>query len=239
MVVKLKSALINLNFRLLLIRLPVFAASLWWIRASEEKFLPTTALFISSYWLYTRAPALGLRIFGSFAVLIAFAFVVPVKDSLEIYILAGTTGLMYLLLGVRSLLFIKRENVYYFANIALSFGATVLYFLGYLHLILFALMLFILFRELYINMAPATSKKIIILVSLVDVLIVIQSSWIIAFLQLGPFTAALLTILFAFAFNDIMANHLRRTLTRKIIKGNIIVFGALSLLVLLGAPWRF
>src|SRR3989338_1035352 len=173
---KLRSVLKNPNLRLLLIKLPVFGLALLWFRKSGG-LLSLFAFTSITLWLYHRVSPLGFRILGSLTAFIILLISLPAYHSLEVYIVLTIIVFIYFLLGVKALFFAKRQSIYYFINISLSIAATALYFLDIIHLLIFILILFILFRELYINMAPQISLPIIHLTALTGTLLVIEIAW--------------------------------------------------------------
>ncbi|MDP2650586.1 MAG: hypothetical protein Q8P04_00605, partial [bacterium] len=157
----------------------------------------------------------------------------PVAGILEWLLLVLWGIMFFLLLGVKNLIFLRRQGNYEIVHLLLVFGLGVLYLLGFLPFIpqiLFFLALFLLVREFYSALAPPYPQRVI-LAAVVEALLLVEIAWILSFLPINFLAGGALLALITFIFHDLILHHFQGTLSRQIILRNVTLFTILSILL--------
>lgn len=162
--------------------------------------------------------------------------------------------LFFILLAIKNLFFINRENYYHFLNNFLFFIVFLIFFqigkeqfFWLWHLILF-LAVFALFKEPLIQRDyfsggqaksnfPINLQKINLLASGLAILI-IQYGWAVSLLPIGFLNSAALMTASALILKDLLANYLNGLLSRRIVLKNITLFVISSLIIFMASTWQ-
>lgn len=198
-----------------------------------------------AFYFYFRPSLNGGKFILSFLVLLSVSFLAVRHfsgGSLAVSLFFG--AIFFLLLGVKNLIFVHRQHIYYFFNGFLLLAIFILFFLsGNLGLI-FVKYLFtfiaiaFLFKEfLRFSFPGSSSPSKNALVAYGAAFIIIQILWGISLLPLNFLNAASLTLLAALILQDFFIHHLSGTINRRIILRNTTLFLVLSLVVLGASRW--
>lgn len=233
---KLKSALRNPVLQLAF-KAAVFAGLLYlapshWLLLIV--FLSTASYFYFSLWQNSR------RFLVSFLALLILSLTAfrYVDVSLYRYVVSGFFGILFFfLLGVKNLVFVRRQHIYSAVNNFLFlivflnfFFSQQLFFLKY---VLVFLALLLIFREFLIFEDFSRGASGILFASSFAFL-TIQFLWAASLLPLGFLNASALILAAVLVFKDLIISHLSGQLNRSAILKNLTVF-IIFILIILGA----
>lgn len=212
-------------------------------------------LAAASYFYFQRAFN-GRRFLSSFLVLTAISFLAVSHirtgaSSLKLVLLSIFSGILFfLLLGIKNLILLHRQSLYYFLNgflmlmiLGLFFDtfASSFFVIRYLAL---GLAIFLLFREflvfnfddsLDLPNFPALARKNFI--SSIFSFLALQLLWGIALLPIGWLNSASLGLLFVLILEDFMIHNWNGTMTRHIILRNLTILIFLGLVIFGTSKW--
>lgn len=155
--------------------------------------------------------------------------------------------LFFLLLGIKNLIFIKREPLYYLLNGFLLLTVFVFFFsLNYFYQPFWFLVkslavfsaTFFLFKEFLtvVISAPLGSQKKNLMAG-GSAFLSLQFVWTIGFLPFSVINAASLALLVALILEDFIIHHLSGTLNRQITLRNITMFLVLAMIIFGASKW--
>lgn len=220
---------LKLAFRSLLLGAVIFG-----LRSSHFNLI-WFALFLFIIAVFYFRPAIGSKkLLASLLTLTVFVFAWPV-GGLEIYIAVISTVVFNLVLGVKNLIYLNRESIYFLIHFILVIALSVLVLRGFPPVFAFLVFL-LLFQEFY-SMLSQTSSKRRWLISGVGALLLTQTLWIINLLPLSFFLGGALTALLVFVFHDLSLRNLEGRLSSEIVLRDATIFIALCIIILLGAKW--
>ncbi|MEK7482118.1 MAG: hypothetical protein AAB607_02115, partial [Patescibacteria group bacterium] len=151
-------------------------------------------------------------------------------------------ALFFILLAIKNLFFINRENYYHFLNNFLFFAVFLIFFqidktrffwLWYL-VLFFAV--FALFKEPLVQRNYFPSK--IDLLAACLAMVIIQYAWALSLLPIGFLNSLVLMTTGALILKDLLANYLNGLLSRRIVLKNITLFAIFSLIVFIASTWQ-
>ncbi|MEX2054181.1 MAG: hypothetical protein WD883_01410 [Candidatus Colwellbacteria bacterium] len=185
-------------------------------------------------------PSLGIgKFITSALVLVINIFLAPqVSGPIGLYVNLSLGTLGFLLLGVKNLIFIRRQSAYYLMHLILMVGLASLFSLGLISQIIFFVLAVFLFREFYLMMIPE-KPKLISLISALEGMLVMQVAWVTSFFPSSFLVSAAFMVLVTFLSHDALANHFKDTFSAKIAWRSLAVFCLLSILILVLPVWGF
>ncbi len=222
------------------------------------------ALFlISAFFFYFQSLLNARQFLASFLTLITIAILTMSLRSgaeaisitnyqLPITVFFGF--LFFLLLGIKNLIFIKREPLYYFLNGLLLLTVFICFFsfnnfkqpFQFLAVSLAAFSaIFFIFKEfLFVSLrgeaetilAPIGSR-IKNLMASGAAFLSLQFLWVIGFLPFSVINAASLALLIALILEDLIIHHLSGNLNKRIILRNITMFLILAMIIFGASEW--
>ncbi|MEK7593431.1 MAG: hypothetical protein AAB464_01820, partial [Patescibacteria group bacterium] len=237
MLKKLKSALKG-QALLSAFKAAVFAVLLF-LAASHWLF--AVILVLASLFFYFSGQSGNF--FYSFMILLASSLIIvkfsilnpPAGGQFSILISLVFGALFFILLAIKNLFFINRENYYHFLNNFLFFAVFLIFFqidktrffwLWYL-VLFFAV--FALFKEPLVQRNYFPSK--IDLLAACLAMVIIQYAWALSLLPIGFLNSLVLMTTGALILKDLLANYLNGLLSRRIVLKNITLFVIFSLIV--------
>lgn len=234
MAAKLKSASINQTLKLALRVLPIALVALW-MRAAGGTSLIVGLLFLALYiFSYTRITLHAKRFFPSALALVALAFWTPKVGGAPEALFISIWGILYfLLLSIKNLIIVRRQEVYRFLHLVLIAAISTLFFVSFSltsQIILFIAYI-VLFKEFYTVLAPKDDNRITLIAS-TESFLAIQVAWAASFLSINFLSAAALLTLYIYIFHDTAIHSLSGKLSSKVIIRNTLVFGILAALIL-------
>ena len=246
MLKKLKSALKSPKGSILALALKaaVFSGLLYFVNSQWSMVI----VFLAVAFYFYFQPSLNTdKFLASFIILLATSLIAINKLLITHYsfLISLFFGfLFFLLLGIKNLIFIKRESYFYLLNGILFLAIFILFFwpaqphwffVKYL-LVFFAIGL--LFREflnfLIPELLPSQKRKLVVWgISF----LMVQLLWIISLLPISFLNAASLTLLIMFILQDFNVHHFSGTINRQIILRNITIFLILTLVICSASKW--
>ncbi len=225
-------ALKSLTFSLLL-----FLASNHWFMV--------IILVLVAFYFYFRPSLNGGKFILSFLVLLAVSFLaVRYLDNISMVASLFFGSIFFLLLGVKNLIFVHRQHIYYFFNGFLFLAIFVLFFLSgnsgmffIKYFLVFLAVAFLSKEFLYFSFPDSLSSSKKNLVAYGAAFLIIQFLWGISLLPLSFLNAASLALLVALILQDFFVHHFSGTMNRQIILRNITLFLILGLVVLGASKW--
>jgi len=204
-------------------------------------------VFLAAAFYFYLRPFLNVGQFiYSFLILLAVSFLVVLSIQSQ-WLLAVSLFfgcLFFLLLGIKNLIFIRRQPAYILFNGFLFLTVAILFFRSDVSPLFFikypALFLacFLLLKEFLFFSAPepANSRKRNLIIGGAAFLI-LQLFWAIALLPLSFLNAASLVLLALLILEDFIVRHLTGMMSRQIVLRNITVFLVLTLLIFGASQW--
>lgn len=238
MVGKLKSALKN-PVSPLVLRAAILAASIFYLRSGDFSFLKLLLFGTLFLFLYLKPPLGASKFIVSALVLAAVIVLAPqVSALIGFYVNLALSALGFLLLGVKNLIFTKRQNFYYLTHLMLVVGLAGLFSLGIVSSILFFAIIFLMFREFYAVMAPE-KPELLNLVAALGAMLAVQVAWVTSFFPTSFLISSALLALLIFIFHDSLIHYFKGTFSRDIALRSAAVFALLLILVLALPVWGF
>lgn len=228
-------------------------SSFLYLAAQNWFFLLLFALAV--FYFYFRPLFNPRKLLWSFLILFLISISVLRNEFLAenswFLFLVIILGILFgLILGIKNLIFIKREPLYYVLNGFLFLISFILFFasgkseLFLVKYLLLGLTAFLLGREfLSFNLGESLeSFKLMTssrrnLTALTFGFLMLQALWAIAILPLGFLNAASLALLVALILEDFFIEHWSGAMNRQIILRNITLFLVLGLVILGASRW--
>jgi len=204
----------------------VFIALVWYRNSADAT---AVLLFSGLYWLWYFRPAIGNRQFlASAAINFVLALFLPIfpdarLNALIVLILIAIYGT---LIGVKNLIFLKRDIAYYcgqFLLIAIFSLFILLGQLNWVNEIAIAGSLTLLFREFYIFLAPGITKGLPILSGLISSLLAVELGWVISLVPKPIWIKVGLLTLLIFMIMEITAQYLQGKLVERNLKRDLTI----------------
>src|SRR3989344_4459699 len=223
----------------LALRATFLAIAIFWLRTGDFsffKFLFFGTLFI---FLYLK-PALGATKFivSAIALGVVIVFAPQVSELVGFYVNLALSALGFLLLGIKNLIFVRRQNLYYLMHLVLMTGLASLFSLHLIASIPFFALVFFLFREFFTVMTPE-KLELLSLVAALEGMLVMQVAWVTSFFPTSFLISSAVLVLFTFVFHDALIHHFKNTFSRDVALRSIAIFVALALLILILPVWGF
>ncbi len=215
----------------------LFAISAYWFRSAGGFWAGLAIAFFFAY-AYFRPISQSLKfLIVSFSLLI-YCFLFPDLGSLEALFAFFLGALMYLLVGVKDLLFIKRKETTQLLYSLIFFMGAYLYFsnislAGQLWLFFFSLFLF---RELYVLLSDG-SRNGQTLIVMVTSLIGVELAWGLGLLPLSSSSASIIVTTGVFMVNDIFMAYKLGTIVEKTLRREMAISIALTFVILVFSHW--
>lgn len=190
-------------------------------------------------------------VFNTFSFLCSFLLLMVLSLSLIntvsggwFFVLAsgGLAFIFYLILGMKNLVFVRRNRWNYVLHILLFYSTFVLFFLSDKSDLFFLKSLgvfavaVLLFRE-FLKTAAENFPNLRGLFSWTLALLVWQAIWAIGLLPIGFLNSANLATLLVFVIGDLAINHFKNALNRQLIYSELSLFAVLALLILATSRW--
>ena len=236
-----KGSLLTLAFKAL-----IFSGLLYFSSAVSRWFL---VIFLSAaFYFYFRSFLNSRRFLASFLVVIVVAVsslsFIP-HFSFLISLFSGF--LFFLILGVKDLIFIHRQPLYYFLNGLLLLAVFICFFAiwGVVNPLIFALKyltafstVFLLLKEfLTVSVAGSIGPQKRNLMAGGLSFGLVQLLWAISLLPFSFLNSASLALLAILILEDFAVHHLSGTMSRRIILRNATLFLILSLVIFAATRW--
>jgi hypothetical protein len=246
MLKKLKSALKSPKGSILALALKaaVFSGLLYFVNG---QWLIAIVFLAAALYFYLRPSFNADKFLASFIILLTISLITINKLLITHYsfltsLLLGF--LFFILLGIKNLIFIKRESLYHFLNNLLLLIIFILFFRSspyHLFFIKYLLLFFAigLLSKEFLNflipeLLPSQKKKVIIWSTS---FLIAQFIWAINLLPINFLNAAALSFLAMFILQDFIIHHFSGTINRQIILRNITVFLVLTLIICGASKW--
>ncbi len=212
--------------------------------ASNNWFM-VIILVLAAFYFYFRPSLNGGKFILSFLVLLAVSFlVVRYLDNISMVASLFFGSIFFLLLGVKNLIFVHRQHIYYFFNGFLFLTIFILFFLSgsfglffVKYFLAFLAIAFLSKEFLYFSFPDSLSSSKKNLVAYGVAFLITQILWGISLLPLSFLNAASLALLVALILQDFFVHHFSGTMNRQIILRNITLFLILGLVVLGASKW--
>jgi len=208
-------------------------------------WLLSSLFILVVFYLYFRPSLNSSQFLLSFLVLLSASLLaINLLNNWSIAVSLLFGFLFFSLLGVKNLVFVNRQPIYYLFNNLLLLAIFIyffwsensrLFFIKYL-LAFFAIVF--LSKELLTFSIPDllnSSKKNLIIYGMA--FLVFQLLWAITLLPISFLNAASLALLIALILQDFITRHFSGTMSRQIILRNITVFLILSLVIFGASRW--
>lgn len=225
----------NQTLRLVLESL-IFASVFFWFR-SVGGFWPSLFLIVIFLYIYFRPLAQSNRFLTASLAVIVSPFIVSPLGYLEAYFAVFAGFLLYLILGIKDLLFVNRKlwlQILYF----LILGETVyFYFLESTtkNQVLVFIFLTFLFKEAYAFLTENHQTKNFLL-GLIYALLFVEMSWAVSLLPLSSLAAAIFIIFVLFVAHNVIVNNESDRLL-KIIFRDSVIFILLLMILFIFSRW--
>ena len=238
MVGKLKSALKS-PVSPLALRATFLAIAIFWLRTGDFSFLKFLIFGTLFLYLYLKPPLGATKFIVSAMILgITIIFAPQVSGLIGFYVNLALSTLGFLLLGIKNLIFTRRQNLYYLMHLVLVIGLASLLSLNIISPILFFVLALFLFREFYIVMTPE-KPELLNLVATLEGMLVVQAAWVTSFFPTSFLVSSAVLVLITFIFHDALVHHLKDTFSKEVAIRSIAVFAALALLISILPVWGF
>lgn len=216
-------------------------------KQSYGHWLLVALFLVVSFYFYFRPSLQGGQFFASFLVLVivsllAVNLLVVGHWSLVVSLFSGF--LFFFLLGIKNLIFVKREPFYYLLNSLLLLAIFILFFwsaqshLFFVKYLLVFFALSFLFKEFLNFFIPEflTSQKRNLVVW-GTAFLVLQLLWVISLLPISFLNASSLALLIMLILQDFIVHHFSGTISRQLVLRNITVFLILTLVIFGASKW--
>ena len=238
MVGKLKLVLKN-PVSPLALRATSLAIAIFWLRTGDFsffKFLIFGTLFL---FLYLKPPLGATKFIVSAVILgITTIFAPQVSGLIGFYVNLALSTLGFLLLGIKNLIFTRRQNLYYLMHLVLMVGLASLFSLNIISSILFFILVFFLFREFYIVMTPE-KPELLSLVAALEGMLIMQIAWVTSFFPTSFLISSAVLVLLTFVFHDALIHYFKNTFSKDVALRSIAIFVVLALLISILPVWGF
>lgn len=189
-------------------------------------FLLTTALsvLLTSRFTITLPVSMHAGLIGQILFSLAFGF------------------LFFMLLGIKNVIFVRRQQWYTVLFIALVHGISLLFFtsLGAVHpwrdTILLALFMYLLLREYFATQEYATNRAQTV-ITLTLTLMLVETAWALSLLPLGFSKAASVLTLIGMMSASATSRYIRGTLTARFLRTNFVLLAVLVGIIFASVRW--
>ncbi len=212
---------------------------------AANHWLWAVILVLMAFYFYFRPSLNGGKFILCLLVFLSVSFLAVRHfngGSLAVSLFFGL--LFFLLLGVKNLIFVHRQHIYYFFNGFLLLVIFILFFssgnsgLAFIKYLFTFLAIAFLFKEfLCFSFPDSSSSPKNNLVAYGAAFLLTQVLWGVSLLPLNFLNAASLALLVALILQDFFVHHLSGTINRRIILRNTTLFLILSLIVLGASKW--
>lgn len=217
----------------------LLAANHWW----------WAILFVLSAFYFYLKPRLNAgQFFSSFLVLLIaslFFINLPLITHYSLLISLFFGFLFFILLGIKNLIFLNRQNFYQFLNGLLFLSIFILFFdankseIFIVKYLMVGLAVFLLSKEI-LKFGPREFiglEKSLNLIPAVFTFLTLQVLWAIALLPIGFLNSASLALLVILVLQDFSLHHFSGTISRQITLRNITLFLVFSLFIFAASKW--
>lgn len=246
MVGRLKLVLQNQRLQLLL-KSFIFAGLLAWVKAGDFGFLPILFFLFFSLYMFRGHPySLMSQNFYSFLALIVVSLGVTNILNRQAFVFLAIlffSVLFYLILGIKELIFVHRQQWYAVKNILLFYSLFLFFFLWdkssyfFIKYLSFFVLTFFLLRE-WLFWSEQNFPKRQLLASFVLAFVVVEILWSTAILPIGFISSANIMILITYLLVDSNLRHFQGTLNKKVILRNLGIFALAIIFVLITSKWN-
>ena len=212
---------------------------IFWMRLGQFSLLRSLTLLIVFLFLYLKPPINAGRHWVSALALIIIALQTPLVGGLLGFYVNLTLGILgFLLLGVKNLIFIRKQAAYYTLHLVLLVGVASLFFLQIISPVTTFALLFLLFREFY-SFVPPKHPELLNLIAASLGMLLMQVAWVASFFPTSFLVNASFLVMVAFLAHDAILNYFRGTFTEKLAWRNLVVFAVLTIVILILPVWGF
>lgn len=221
-----------------LLRGALFALLLGYAVHGQFSGLSVTVLILGSLILYSQPVFQTVPYFIPFVLLLSLAilsFYFFGEAELTPYLLIFFGWLFFMLLGVKNVAFVSRQNwflafelltLYLSAAIFFAIDKTQHIFLPSLSLLI---VIFVLARQFF-RLTEMRGRRLIALVSLAIALMVVELTWVLSIASVGFWPAAGLVAAYFFVLQEVSRHYLASTLKSKTLLQYFSVFALLTIL---------
>lgn len=223
----------------LALRASLLAVTIFWLRTGDFSFFKL--LFFGSLFLFLYLkPPLNAPKFIISALTLAFIviFAPQVGALIGFYVNLTLSLLGFLLLGIKNLIFTRRQHLYYLTHLILMVGLASLFSLDIISSIVFFIFSLLLFREFYVVMTPER-PELLTLVATLEAMLIMQIAWVTSFFPTSFLISSAVLVLLIFVFHDALIHHFRGTFTKYVAIRSIVTFAILACLILVLPVWGF
>lgn len=226
----------------LLLKTLIFGLLLGLAWAGNFALPASLAFIVGAAFSYGSPASNSLKYSAAFIILIFLALFLGSRmlgGQAGILIFLIFSALFYILISLKSMFFVYRDEWHYFLTIALLYGLALTFFLinksnfFFAQIIGFFLGIFLIVKELFRADANAKSDFF----AWITALLAIELAWSISFLPIGFLSSANLAIISIFLIIDTLRKHQKGKLSRYAILANITGFVALVILIFAGSNW--
>ena len=238
----------------LLYKTATFALALTLAAAAGLSFLPVLFFAAVTASLYAIPTFRASRYAFACAILVVLAVLLTGRAAgaaaVAVAAVAATTA-FYLLLGLKQLFFVYRDQWHYLLTLLLSYLLA-----AYVHLSMAAphrfstltfaaVATFLLWREFFAALPPPAVPRLVpsaspgfqALCAAVIALLTVEAVWVVSALPLEPINAANLTFLIVFAVSDILRRWVTGELTRTAALTTVTVLIGAAILMFAASSW--
>ena len=195
------------------------------------------ALFLLAFFAFYLKPALGVGryLVSAFTLIILIFYSPQVIGLIGFYVNVALSIMGFMLLGVKNLIFVRKQGAYYFMHLTLVAGLAGLFSLRLIAPVTLFILLFFLFREFYINTVPQRPKYLS-LASAMEAMLLIQVAWVTSFFPTSFLVNGSFLVLITYIFHDALMHHFKGEFDKNMAYRSVVLFAAITLLVLLIRP---
>ena len=223
----------------LVLRAGFLSLFIFWMRLGQFSLFQSSILLVVFLFLYLKPPINAGKHWVSALALIIIALQTPPVGGLIGFYVNLTLGVLsFLLLGVKNLIFIKKQAAYYTLHLVLLVGVASLFFLQIISPVTTFALFFLLFREFYYVVSPKHPELLNLIAASLG-MILMQVAWVASFFPTSFLVNASFLVMAAFLAHDAILNYFRGTFTKKLAWRNLVVFATLTAVVLILPVWGF
>ncbi len=200
---------------------------------------------LAAFYFYLQPLLNATQFLASFLILLTVSFLSSLVIGHWSFVISLFFGLLFfLLLGIKNLIFVRREPLYLLLNGLLFLTIFILFFWSDISRLFFVkyLALFsglvLLLREFLLfsvpNLANSQKRNLIICGT---AFLILQLLWAISLLSVSFLNAASLALLVVLILQDFIGHHLSGTMSRQIVLRNITIFLILFLVIFAASKW--
>jgi len=232
---KLKLALSNPVLPLVL-KASALSVLIFYLRVGDFGILKPILFVLAFLALYLK-PSLGAsRYWVSAATLIFIIFQAPqVIGLIGFYVNASLSIMGFMLLGVKNLIFVRKQGAYYLMHLTLVAGLAGLFSLGLISHVAFFAILFFLFREFY-SVVVSEKLELLSLVSVLEGMLLLQIAWATSFFPTSFLVNGSFLVLITYIFHDAFVHYFKNQFDKNMVIRSAILFLAIVGFVLVLRP---